>query len=176
MFGLFKKKVRHVKNWVLNVNNVEPMLHKQLFDVPMRLFIYNEENKEFRKLLKGIISYMKRVLETKFEEYPETKGISGANVGIPYNIVLVKKGKKVLTFINPKMMPLTDEQKEVKSNCGSILLQEPIKIKRYKKISVAWYDLNGNYHMEDFRGRVACTLQHEIEHNLGILITDKEER
>jgi peptide deformylase len=72
------------------------------------------------------------------------------------------------------MMPLIDKQKEVKSNCGSILLKEPIKIKRFKRISVAWYDVNGNYHMEDFKGQVACTIQHEIEHNLGILITDKE--
>jgi peptide deformylase len=119
---------------------------------------------------------MKATLNTKYDDYKNVKGISGANVGIPYNIIIVKEkdGGKDLVFINPAVIDISKEMVEVESNCGSIVLAEPIKIKRYKKILLSWYDEeNGHVHSEEFTGRLGNTIQHEVEHNQGILITDK---
>jgi peptide deformylase len=73
------------------------------------------------------------------------------------------------------MAPMTEEMVEVESNCGSVVLEEPIKVKRHKKIVVSWFDhKDGKYQTQEFEGQLGNTIQHEIEHNLGILITDKE--
>ena len=150
----------------------DPMLRRQLFDVPLRLL---KNNTSFKTLIKEIVLHMYDILGNEYKDYENAKGISGANVGIPYNIIVIKDGDGYLTMLNPVMTPIGDETKEVSSNCGSTVLEEKIKVRRYKKIIVSCYDLSGEFHMDEFKGKIAYTLQHEIEHNLGILITDKEE-
>lgn len=66
------------------------------------------------------------------------------------------------------------EEVESWSNCGSLTLEEPIKIKRYEEVRVQFFDENGEFHDENFsRRQCSLTIQHEIDHNLGILITER---
>lgn len=147
------------------------ILHRKGFDVHMRLFI---ENESYRYIITTIISHMRILLNTFFEDYPKLRGISGANVGIPFNIILVKLDNgKAKSMINPKMTRKSTEMRIVKSNCGSICLDKPVEIERHAWIDVSWYDEDGKEHSERFQGTLGSTIQHEIEHNLGILITDK---
>jgi peptide deformylase len=150
----------------------DPMLRRQLFDVPLRLF---KNNTSFNVLIKDSILHMLDALHNEYKDYKNAKGISGANVGVPYNIIIVKDEDRDFILINPVMTPVGDETKKVSSNCGSLVLEEKIKVLRYKKIVVSWYDWDGEFHIKEFEGKLAYTLQHEIDHNLGILITDKEE-
>jgi peptide deformylase len=162
--------MKTIKDSLLHIEDQDPILRTKLFNVPMRLF---RSNHSFRKVILYIISHMRAMLNSKYDDYPEVRGISGANVGIPYNIIIVKDRKEERVFINPLMSPLGDETVEVESNCGSIILDRPIKVRRHKKIVVSWYDEEfGQHHTEEFEGQVGNTIQHEIEHNLGILITD----
>lgn len=46
------------------------------------------------------------------------------------------------------------------------------KVKRYKKITVAYQDLEGNTFEEEAEDRFAVVLQHEIDHLNGILFID----
>ena len=162
---------RSIKDWLLQVEDEDPMLHRQLFDVPIRLF---KSNTAFKTLIKEIALHMYDVLGKEYKDYKNAKGISGANVGIPYNIVIVKDGDGYLTMLNPAMTPVGDETKIVSSNCGSIVLRKNVKVRRHEKIAVSWYDLSGEFHIDEFEGKLAYTLQHEIDHTLGILIIDKE--
>lgn len=167
---------RKIREELLHVSGKDPILRKKLFNIPVVL-IKSSEN--FRKLVRTLIAHMIYVMNLKYDDYAEVKGISGANIGVPYNIIIVKdkKDKKNIVMINPEIGNIGDEMVEVSSNCGSVVLKEPIKLRRYKRIIATWYSiLDGEYIVHEFEGPLAYTIQHEVEHNLGCLITDSEEK
>jgi peptide deformylase len=68
-----------------------------------------------------------------------------------------------------------DKKVATDSNCGSIRLEKPIKVGRYAEIEVEWYDEEGKFHKEWRNIETgSLTIQHEIDHNLGILITERQ--
>lgn len=142
-------------------------LHSTMFNVNIRLL---KINKGYKQLIKSIIDYMNDILNKNYNDYSKLKGISGANVGIPFNIVV----SDFVYMINPIIINVSKETYLTKSNCGSLLLPKPIQVKRYKWIEVEYFDINGVKVVSDiFMRPLAGTIQHEIEHNNGILITDK---
>lgn len=162
---------------VQNGETHDDILHNRSMPVNMRLY---DTNDAYRSIVLDTMAHMMSVGSIEFDDYPKTQGISGANVGIPFNIVIVftKEGRKI--FINPEIIERSDEMVTAKSNCGSVNLPEPIEIRRHKWVVVRWYDRVGLKHEDKFEigdGRpvASATLQHEIEHNLGILVIDKEE-
>ena len=62
---------------------------------------------------------MLEILNTKFSDYTKLQGISGANVGIPFNIIIVRDLDNYIIMINPEILSKSKETKLVKSNCGS---------------------------------------------------------
>jgi len=148
------------------------MLRIPLFDVNMRLYV---DNAVYNDLVKNALDYMVQTLCTEFSDYPKIKGISGANLGIPFNLVIIRKEGSFIRMINPKYTAATDKVKVVESNCGSINLNKPIKVKRFKEIHVTYIAPNGRNMDTIYSGRLGCTIQHEIDHNKGVLITDKAE-
>ena len=163
-----------VKNFIIqNVEDEDDILHRRLFDVNMRLF---SVNKKYRRLILSIVKYMKKVAKKKFKDYTAAKGISGANVGIPFNIIGVRDGNKWTFFLNPTYLKKSRGTIITKSNCGSLCLKKPIKVKRYVWIEIIYYNLKGEKSIEYFYGSYGCTVQHEIDHNNGILIISKKRR
>ena len=84
-------------------------------------------------------------------------------------------------FINPKILKTSDSKTIAASNCGSLNLPSPIKVNRHSWILIEWIDIKSKKHKEYFTTNrvtnhnilpIAATLQHEIDHNKGILITD----
>lgn len=147
-------------------------LTRPLFDVNIRRFKYVPA---YRNIVIAAISYMRILLmDYEYSNYPRLAGISGANVGVPWNIILVKmKDEKCLTMINPSVTSLSDGKITVQSNCGSLRLPEKIAVERREWMEVFYYDIKG----EPKKGKFAvedraCTIQHEIDHNRGVLITD----
>lgn len=163
------------------------MLKSKLFDVNMRLY---RNNKGYRKVIKSIIKYMKYVLSLEFDNYTPGRGISGANVGIPFNIIIIRttSNNKITTYlkemftgtykilINPEIVSTSVGKVRRKSNCGSLRLPEPIPVVRHKAVSVKYYNLRGRKENLLFEGSLAATVQHEVDHNNGILITDRTEK
>jgi len=148
----------------------DDILHNELFNVNMRLF---NTNKKHNKLILNIVNYMEKIAKKKFKDYTSAKGISGANVGVPFNIIGVKNKKnKWDFFINPTYLKKSPIKKTVKSNCGSLCLEKPIETDRCVWIKIEYYDLKGQKKIEYFSGPYGNTIQHEIDHNKGILITD----
>jgi peptide deformylase len=165
---------------VSNDSSEESVLRRKLFQVDLRLF---NSSLGYRMLVLSSINYMRAVMNLEFENYPEIQGISGANVGIPFNVIGVKKVKGrrgPLFMINPRVVSESKKKTEVVTNCGSVNLKRPVKVKRSDWVVVSYYDEDGNFVSgETFRGREGNTVQHEIDHNLGTLITDgtgEEER
>jgi peptide deformylase len=116
------------------------------------------------------------------EGYKLPHGMSGANAGIPWNIIAVARGRGesgawAEVMINPKIVDVSDEMIESESNCGSITLPEPIKIKRHAWVTVRYAEAEDDYseytrtfHRQDG----GLTIQHEIDHNLGVTILDRQ--
>lgn len=163
----------NISTWLVQAderNNA--MLKKPLFDVNMRLY---NNNTVYRKLITDIIDYMIVALKNKYANYPKLKGISGANVGIPFNIVVTRKRTKPNVYINPSYNKTKDAKMcTVTTNCGSICLEENIITERYDAITITYFNLNGYYITKRVDDKEAFTLQHEIDHNNGILITDRK--
>lgn len=163
----------------------DDILHRKGFDVNMRLF---RESSKYRSIILEIVRHMSEVMNGSYGDYDEPQGISGANIGIPLNIVGIRasknfqeKGIVVLKnnmwfMINPKIVSQSAETKVIESNCGSLRLPTKIKVRRHKWVEVEHRDLSGKEVKVKLDGAMACTLQHEVDHNLGVLITDKEEK
>jgi peptide deformylase len=155
--------------------NHDHILHNACHPVNIRLL---KNNPSYRSLVETIIFHMLGVFQTNFDNYVELKGLSGANVGIPFNIVILATENEPLVMINPKVVKESKDTKTVVSNCGSINLTEPIKVKRFKEVKVKYVPFNQKgtslFSTVEKIFNIS-TVQHEIDHNLGILITDKEE-
>lgn len=162
------------------------ILHRRGFNVNMRLF---KSSSSYRNIVLGITMYMSKLATKEYSNYSAVSGVSGANIGIPLNLVGVRATKdfkpdksssitkdSLWILINPKITAMSSDTKVVSSNCGSILLSQKIKVRRYKWVEVEYYDITGRKIQTRVEGSMAYTLQHEIDHNMGILITDKEEK
>lgn len=147
------------------------VLKRKLHDVNMRLYRSNEE---YKNIIRRIVDFLSRVLCMRFENYDVIKGISGANLGIPFNIIVIKINNIPKQMINPKIIKSSGKQIKILSNCGSVLLTEKITVLRDEIVEVTYYDLNGDKQTEKFsREQSGFTIQHEIDHNLGVTILDR---
>lgn len=169
----------HINDFVTNVYEQEdiPFLKSVLFDVNMRLY-NNARNLVYRQLIKNNCEYLAFCAKQTMEGYTKPYGMSGANIGIPFNIIAVirnrgNKDEYCEIMLNPKITERSTETEEALTNCGSIRLADSIKIQRNSFVSVNWFDLDGKARSGVFgRKDGGFTIQHEIEHNNGVLITD----
>ena len=167
--------VNSIKDHLVQIGEKQnDMLTRKLHDVNMRLY---NNNKNYNKTIKTIVKLMHDVLYMDFTDYSLLRGISGANVGIPFNIVIVKVNSrpKQRIMLNPVIIKRSKKNIKAESNCGSLLLPENITVSRNETVKVEYYNLSGNKIIENFsREDSGFTIQHEIEHNLGITILDKK--
>ena len=148
-------------------------LTRPLFPVNMRLF---KSLDAYRNIVQAAFLHMTNLMELgKFEDYPKLAGISGANIGVPWNIILIPaKDNKLLSMINPSISRMSRRTTTVKSNCGSLVLPKKVEVTRRVWVEVSYYDIEGTHHDTKFTmdEGYAGTVQHEIDHNRGVLITD----
>ena len=165
------------EDYVTHINNKEDVVYLKTkhFPVNMRLF---KTSPEYKNIILQQCSYIReRCLET-IEGYKKPHGMSSANLGLAHNIIGItrnrnKNNEYCQIMINPKILDADGEIVETSSNCGSLTLNEPLKLKRHSIIQIEYYDENGILKIEWCgRNEGSFTIQHEVDHNLGILITD----
>ena len=169
----------NISDYLTHIDNKDdkPYLKIPLFNVNIRLL---NSNKSYRDIVNKCCEHIKFCALTKMDGYKLPHGMSGANVGIPFNIIGIVNNRGQENpycdiMINPKIIEVAGGLKIVESNCGSIRLDKPIRIKRFGNVMVEWDDLDGGLHKEWFsKEDGGFTIQHEIDHNLGILITDRQ--
>jgi len=164
-------------DYITHINNKEDLVYLKTphFPVNMRLFATSPEYKAI--ILQQCEYIRQNCLEEKIG-YKKPHGMSSANVGLAFNIIGItrnrnKKNEYCQIMINPIYQGIGEKTIASQSNCGSLTLKNPIEIKRYNEIEVVWFDEKAN-HFKTIENRLSCslTIQHEIDHNLGILITD----
>lgn len=156
-------------------------LHRKCFEVNIRLL---KECPCYFTTIEAIVSHMDTILDLEFDDYNKVQGISGANIGMPFNIIIIKtKNDGRLVMLNPEIIKRSTKMKTVKSNCGSINLAKKIEVERHEHVTVKFMQFDrelvegGDTEEEQFpvieHKFTNATVQHEIDHNNGILITDK---
>lgn len=162
--------VTHIKNGEDHV-----YLKTKHFPVNMRLF---KTSPQYKAIIKSMCNYIKFCLTEK-EGYKKPHGMSSANIGMSFNIIGITMNRNTnkeyyKVMINPEIIKKLGSKITAYSNCGSLTLDEPIEVTRNSDILVGYFDEDGEYHEEHFsRKNGSLTIQHEIDHNLGILITDR---
>lgn len=165
-------------DYVTHIDNKEDIIYlkSKLFPVNMRLF---KTSKEYKKIILDQCDYLANLVLTKMDGYKKPHGMSSANAGLSFNIIAICENRNLWNedakiMINPKILKEFGELEECLTNCGSLTLNKPIKIKRYPNITIEYYNLRGDYCKDNYtRNNGSLTIQHEIDHNLGILITDR---
>lgn len=165
-----------IKDFVLQFydqNDQSDMLSRQLFDVNIRLL---KTNPVYKTLIWLNACYILWVLSREFTDYKDIKAVGAATVGVPYNIVAFRQAdNKMRTLVNPKIVDASTVLISAKTNCPALMLEESIETKRPSWISIDYHDTDGNVYkaMKIERHQGAFSIQHEIDHNNGILITKR---
>jgi len=105
------------------------------------------------------------------QEDPEGLGLSAPQIGLLKRIIVVKTGKTIRTFINPKIDSVSKEKTTTIEGCLSVPLYYG-EVTRPKEIDILFQDEGGKKIRRHYRGIVATVIQHEIDHLNGILFID----
>lgn len=120
-----------------------------------------------------------RMLATVTDPANTGVGIAAPQIGINRNVILVqrfdKPGEPIQEYLNPKIKWSSALMRKGAEGCLSIPdLRE--EVLRHYTIQITYYDRNGKYHDEMVEGFTAVIFQHEIDHLMGILFTDRLEQ
>jgi len=154
-------------------------LNSQLLPVNIRLF---RSSLGYKDVVLTCCEYIKELALAKCEDYPLPFGMSGANAAVPFNIIgLVHNRGQYNAHCQIMMNPIAYHSgpkptfTRAKTNCGSLRLPALITVERPTELMVAYYDEEGDPQKRRFtRENGVFTVHHEIDHNLGILITDRD--
>ena len=117
-----------------------------------------------------------RMFATVQDEASKGVGIAAPQIGINRNAVWVqrydKEGEPFEFIINPKITWYSDIVRYGREGCLSI---PDIfgKVHRSLILRLEYYDLDGNFHDETVEGFTAVIFQHESDHLIGTLFTDR---
>lgn len=157
--------------------NITMILPIYLYGTPV-LRQETEDISENYPDLKKLISDM---WETMY--HSDGVGLAAPQIGKPISLIVIdgspvsdtfpecKDSKMVL--INPDLEIIEDEDAVTRSEgCLSLPgLSEPVK--RYEHIRLNWLDEEFMEHEQEFRGFLARIIQHEFDHLLGTVYTDR---
>jgi len=95
------------------------------------------------------------------------RAIAAPQIGLHKRIIALNIGHPSV-MINPELSNLSKEMIELWDNCMSYpnLL---VRVKRHKKLTVTYYDLDWQQHTEELEDDMSELIQHEYDHLDGIL-------
>lgn len=143
----------------------------------MILPIYSYGHKILRKEC-GFVKIndnLKEIVENMFETMYNANGVGLAapQVGSDMNLFIVddREGFKEV-FINPEIEEYIGNDRDFEEGCLSI---PGIKefVSRPDKIKITYTNLKGEDITKIFEGIISTIIQHEYDHTMGILFTDK---
>lgn len=105
-------------------------------------------------------------------------GLSANQVGILKKVSVIdlaRDAKKPLVFINPKIIPLSDDKVESAEVCLSFP-GVSATVQRYRKIKITYQDINGSHQELTAEGFKSNVYQHEISHLYGKTHVDMVEQ
>ena len=140
-------------------------------------------SKEYKKLLNDIIKYLEMSQDEKIAEKYDLRagmGLSLVQIGILDRVFVIANENEDNTFeehiiINPKIISESEELVYVGEGEGCLSVNREVEgiVPRHARITVKYYDIDGNEKTIRVREEIAVAFQHEIDHLNGILFVDK---
>ena len=130
-------------------------------------FPLNEEDKE---LINNMIMYLRISQDEEYAKKNDIRagmGLSAVQLGILKRYFVISYKNDDGTFleykvVNPKIVSHSEEE----------IYVEGI-VPRYARVTIEYYDVDGNKKEVRVREEIAVAFQHEIDHLNGIIFTDK---
>ena len=155
----------------------EKILHEKCKEVTFPL------SDEDKKTINDMIDYLRLSQdEEKAEELDLRAGMGMAfpQVGKLKRIFVISYKTEdeefiEYTVINPKIVSYSNELVYVEEGEGCLSVNREVEgiVPRHARITVGFYDENGNYIEERVREEIAVAFQHEMDHLDGIMFTDR---
>lgn len=153
------------------------LLHKISEDVTFPV------SKEDRKLAEDTITYLKMSQDEKIADKYNLRagmGMAFVQLGILKRIFVIANELEDGTFeeyviINPKILSESEELIYVGEGEGCLSVNRDVAgiVPRHARITIEYYDYEGNKKTMRAREDLAVAFQHEIDHLNGILFVDK---
>lgn len=155
------------------------MAIKKIITAPESLL--RQKSKPVKKIDRKIKSLVKNLVDTAAAaKEPRGVGLSAIQIKKPIRVFVIKKGKRFVPFVNPKIVwqskksfsQVLDQEKLFLEGCLSIpgfygFVDRPYSVK------LAWQDIKGRACQEKFSDRQSAYVQHELDHLNGILFIDR---
>ena len=153
------------------------ILHQKSSDVTFPV------SKEDRRLAEDTIKYLEMSQDEKIAEKYDLRagmGMAFGQHGKLKRIFVIANEREDHTFeeyviINPKIISRSEELIYVGEGEGCLSVNRPVEgiVPRHARVTVEYYDYEGNKKTIRVREDLAVAFQHEIDHLDGILFTDK---
>jgi peptide deformylase len=144
------------------------------------IFPLTEEDKE---LINNMIMYLRISQDESYATKNNIRagmGLSAVQLGILKRYFVISYKNEDGTFleykvINPKIISHSEEEIYVEEGEGCLSVNDPIDgiVPRFARVTIEYFDENGNKKTVRVREEIAVAFQHEIDHLNGILFTDK---
>ena len=136
-----------------------------------------------KDLIDKAINYLKISQNDKIAEENNLRagmGLAFIQMGIPKRIfVIANKNEDEKTFeehivINPEIISQSEELIYVGEGEGCLSINRPVDgiVPRHARVTVKYFDIDGNEKQIRVREDIAIAFQHEIDHLNGILFVD----
>lgn len=140
-------------------------------------------SKEDRRLAEDTIKYLEMSQDEDIAQKYNLRagmGMAFVQLGKLKRIFVIANEREDHTFeeyiiINPKIISKSEELIYVGEGEGCLSVNRPVEgiVPRHARITVEYYDYEGNKQTIRVREDLAVAFQHEIDHLDGILFTDK---
>jgi peptide deformylase len=98
-------------------------------------------------------------------------GLAAPQVGLPLRLIMFRHEGRIGTLVNPSIGYRSPEMVEAREGCLSFK-GRLWKTQRAKDIRISYQNIQGKYFEDEpIEGFLAVILQHEVEHTLGILVS-----
>lgn len=140
-------------------------------------------NDNLKNLANDMIEFLKNSQDPETAEKYQLRpgvGIAAPQLDIPKQMLAVhipedeEEDPFSLVMINPRILSHSVKKTALQDGEGCLSIDEVYEglVPRNKRITVEYYDVNGEKHKERFKNYPAIVIQHEIDHLNGILFYD----
>lgn len=157
--------------------------------LPIRDKDLRKKCKEVQKSDKKLKELLRNLEDTlKAQKDPEGVGLSAPQIGVSKQVFIIKKGEKILEFINPKIIWFSSKTNDpkptkAKKEKSPYFMEGCLSMPNYYgPVQRAWevkvqyqtcHNNNLETHIKKFSGFTAQIVQHECDHLQGILFIDR---
>ena len=138
---------------------------------------------EYKSIIPEMLKHLRysqiEKLSKKYDLRPGM-GLAAPQLGINKNFFVVCYEVKDGVFddyilINPKVISYSEEMIYAGEGEGCLSVNREVEgiVPRHARITVGFYDINGNYKEERVREEISVAFQHEMDHLDGIMFTDR---